>query len=200
MGIISRDSFVSPISQRYTFASLQRKKLIVGLGNEGEDYKNNRHNYGFMAVDKLADHFGVGFALKKDLKCHLAVAQATDTQIIIIKPTTMMNLSGEAAQAAASFYKIAPGDTLAVYDELDIPFGSDRIALGGSSAGHNGVKSLIQHLGEDFHRLRLGIGPKTPEQMDTADFVLQDFNKDQQKQLDKLLDEAVNKLLAWLEK
>ena len=105
-----------------------------------------------------------------------------------------MNLSGEAAKAVQQFFKLSNKDTLAVYDELDIPFGQIRTRTGGSAAGHNGVKSLIQHLGEDFGRIRIGIGPKSPTQIDSADFVLQKFNKEEQGNLTKLKTE-VNALL-----
>src|SRR3982751_1876010 len=157
--------------------------LIVGLGNIGAQYDDTRHNVGFAAVDRFArDNSLPGWVEKKDLKCHLATGQLGETRVIVIKPTTFMNLSGEAVQAVAHFYKVQPNRIIAAYDELDIPFGQIRTRIGGSSAGHNGVKSLIQHIGEDFARVRIGIGPKTPEQMDTADFVLQKFSSDQEKQ------------------
>jgi PTH1 family peptidyl-tRNA hydrolase len=101
-----------------------------------------------------------------------------------------MNLSGEAAQAVAHFYKIPAERVLAVYDEIDVEFGQIRLRIGGSSAGHNGVKSLIQHLGEGFGRVRIGVGPKEPEQMDSADFVLARFSKEQEAQLKNLTRET----------
>jgi PTH1 family peptidyl-tRNA hydrolase len=120
----------------------------------------------------------------------MATARLGDTHVIAIKPTTFMNLSGEAAQAVAHFYKIPADRIIAVYDEIDIEFGQIRTRTGGSSAGHNGVKSLIQHLGEEFGRVRIGIGPKEPEQMDSADFVLAKFSSEQQTQLKNLTREA----------
>lgn len=101
-----------------------------------------------------------------------------------------MNLSGEALGAVQNFYKVDDADTLVVYDELDVPFGTIRTRSGGGSAGHNGIKSLLQHTKDDVSRIRIGIGPKAPEQMDTADFVLQDFTEEQQSSLDKILREA----------
>jgi len=102
----------------------------------------------------------------------------------------MMNLSGESVQKVQRFYKVDSADTLVVYDELDVNFGTIRTRVGGGSAGHNGIKSLSSHIDKDFGRVRIGIGPKTHEKMDSADFVLQDFNKEQQDSLDKILREA----------
>jgi peptidyl-tRNA hydrolase, PTH1 family len=154
--------------------------LVVGLGNMGKEYEDTRHNIGFAAIDRFArDNDMSSWIEKKDLRCHLTSGQLGETKVMVIKPTTFMNLSGEAVQAVMHFYKIQPERVLAVYDELDIPFGQIRTRVGGSSAGHNGVKSLIQHIGENFGRVRIGIGPKVPEQIETADFVLQRFSKEQ---------------------
>jgi PTH1 family peptidyl-tRNA hydrolase len=176
--------------QFYTL-SLHKTVLIVGLGNIGKEYDGTRHNIGFAAVDRFAkDSDFPGWIDKKDLRCHLTSAQLGDTKVIVIKPTTLMNLSGEAVQAVVSFYKINPDKVLVVHDELDVPFGQIRTRMGGGSAGHNGVKSVTQHLGQDYGRVRIGIGPKTHEQMDSADFVLGRFSKEQQAQLDNLTKEA----------
>ena len=165
--------------------------LIIGLGNPGKEYENTRHNIGFKALDAFAESNGFDpWINKKDLKCEMATAHLGGTQVILVKPATYMNNSGEAAQAVAHFYKIPAERILAVYDEIDVPFGQIRLRKGGSSAGHNGVKSLIQHLGEDFARVRIGIGPKQPEQMDSADFVLAKFSKEQQEQLKNLTQET----------
>lgn len=165
--------------------------LLVGLGNPGKEYDGTRHNIGFAAIDHFAKvNDFPAWIDKKDLKCHFSAQTIGDTRVILIKPTTFMNLSGEAAQATASFYKIPAEQVAAIYDELDIPFGQIRTRVGGSSAGHNGVKSLIQHIGEGFGRVRVGIGPKVPEQMDTADFVLARFSAEQQAHLEELTRES----------
>lgn len=165
--------------------------LVVGLGNIGKEYTGTRHNVGFEAINRFAaDHDFSAWIEKKDLKCHLATAQLAENKVIAIKPTTFMNLSGEAVQAVAHFYKIHPENIVVVYDELDIPFGQIRTRIGGSAAGHNGVKSVTQHLGEHYGRIRIGIGPKTHEQMDSADFVLNRFDADQQSQLPNLTKEV----------
>lgn len=173
--------------------------LVVGLGNPGKEYDGTRHNVGFASVDRFVAANDLGsWVEKKDLKCLMATGQLGDTRVIVIKPTTYMNLSGEAAAAVTHFYKIQPDRIVAVYDELDIPFGQIRTRIGGGSAGHNGVKSLIQHLGADFGRVRIGIGPKTPEQMEAADFVLQRFSKEQEAEVPALTREAAAILSEYI--
>lgn len=176
--------------QLYTLGQ-NKTILIAGLGNVGKEYEGTRHNIGFEAVDRFVqDQDFPAWIEKKDLKCHFTSTQMGETKVLVIKPTTFMNLSGEAVQAAAHFYKVSPGDIVAVYDELDIPFGQIRTRVGGSSAGHNGVKSLTQHLGEQYGRIRIGIGPKTHEKMDSADFVLGKFSSEQQAQIKNLTREV----------
>ncbi len=176
--------------QYYTLGQ-NKTVLIVGLGNIGDEFVGTRHNIGFDIVDHFAKTNDFPqWMVKKDLKCHLTSKTIGDTRVIIIKPTTFMNLSGEAVQAAASFYKIGADHTVVVYDELDIDFGNIRTRVGGSAAGHNGVKSVTQHIGEQYGRIRVGIGPKTHPQMDSADFVLARFSKEQQAQLSNLVRET----------
>lgn len=190
MALFQKRPEVGQAIQYYTLGQ-NKQILIIGLGNPGKEYENTRHNIGFAALDAFVAANGFDpWINKKDLKCEMATARLGDTQVIAIKPTTFMNLSGEAAQAVAHFYKIPAERILAVYDEIDIPFGQIRLRTGGSSAGHNGVKSLIGHLGEGFGRVRVGIGPKQPEQMDSADFVLARFSKDQESQLKNLTRET----------
>jgi PTH1 family peptidyl-tRNA hydrolase len=165
--------------------------LIVGLGNVGREYDDTRHNIGFAAVDRFAtDHDFPNWIEKKDLKCHFTAAQLGDTKVIVIKPTTLMNLSGEAVQAVMHFYKIPLEGVVAVHDELDIPFGQIRTRIGGSSAGHNGIKSVTQHIGEAYGRVRIGVGPKLHADQDSADFVLAKFPAKEQEQLKNLTREA----------
>lgn len=171
-----------------------RTMLIIGLGNAESKYDGTRHNVGFAAIDEFAakNEFPAWIA-KKDLKCHLTVNTLGETRVILCKPTTFVNNSGEAAQAVQHFYRVYNQHTLAVYDELAIPFGQLRTRLGGSDAGHNGVKSLITHIGEDFGRLRIGIGNQVAEKAekaDAADFVLGKFSKEEQEKLPKITREA----------
>ena len=172
-----------PLAYTTTYG-MNKSLLIVGLGNPGEDYEGSRHNVGFMCLDYFATKNDFGsWQAKKDLKCHITVQTLGDTRVILCKPQTFMNLSGEAVQAVQRFYKLANTHTVVVHDELDINFGQIRLRVGGSPAGNNGIKSVSQHVGDDYARVRIGIGPKMPEQMDTADFVLQDFNKAEQASL-----------------
>ncbi len=190
MALFQRRPEVGQAVQYYTLGQ-NKQLLIVGLGNPGAEYDGTRHNIGFEAIDAFAKANDFDpWINKKDMKCLMATARLGDTQVIALKPTTFMNLSGEAVQAVAHFYKIPTERIVAVYDEIDIDFGQIRLRTGGSSAGHNGVKSLIQHLGEDFGRVRVGIGPKDPDQMDSADFVLAKFSKEQQAQIKNLTRET----------
>jgi len=174
----------------------QKSLLVIGLGNPGKEYDGTRHNIGFACLDNLAKKLEFpDWITKKDLKCQLTQLTVGGARVILIKPATFMNLSGEAAQAVAHFYKIPISQTIAVYDELDIPFGQIRTRIGGSSAGHNGVKSLMEHLGEGFGRVRIGIANKISEKADGADFVLGKFSKEEQAEIPNLLQE-VNSLLS----
>ncbi len=190
MALFQKRPEVGQAVQYYTLGQ-NKQILIVGLGNPGKEYDGTRHNIGFAALDEFAkaNEFDP-WVNKKDLRCEMATGRLGDTKVIAIKPTTFMNLSGEAAQAVAHFYKIPTERVVAVYDEIDVDFGQIRLRSGGSSAGHNGVKSLMQHLGEEFGRVRIGIGPKKPEEMDSADFVLAKFSETEQKQLKNLTRET----------
>lgn len=176
---------------------LNKTILLVGLGNPGPDYADTRHNIGFAALDAyVAATEGFDpWIVKKDLKCQFSSGRLGDTRVIAIKPTTFMNLSGEAVAAVIGFYKLALETTLAIHDDLDIDFGQIRLRAGGSSAGHNGLKSIIEHSGDNFGRVRIGIGPKTPAQIDSADFVLQKFSVEESAQLANLYRET-NSILS----
>jgi len=172
--------------------SLSKTKLIVGLGNPGKEYDGTRHNIGFGCLDYFVNHTDEfePWMIKKDLKCHFSSARLGDSRVIAIKPTTFMNLSGEAVQAVASFYKISPEDITIIHDELDVEFGQIRLRTGGGSAGHNGLKSIIQHAGENNGRIRIGIGPKPHPEMDSADFVLQKFSASEMEHITNLRKEV----------
>lgn len=176
-------------SVRYS-SGLEQTRLVVGLGNAGPEYVMTRHNAGFICLDAFAAAKDAQWEHKKALQAHITDFKDGNTQVLLIKPTTMMNLSGEAVSAVQRFYKIGNADTLVVHDELDIDFGTLRIRIGGSSAGNNGIKSLIQHIGEDFTHVRIGIGPKKPARMDSADFVLQRFSKKEQDELSVMTQEV----------
>ena len=190
MALFQKKPQVSDNMPLYTIGNI-RTVLILGLGNSGKKYIGTRHNIGFEALNHFAgkNDFPAWIA-KKDLKCQLTMRNLGENRVILCKPTTFMNHSGEAAQAVQHFYRVYNPQTLAVYDELAIPLGQLRTRLGGTDAGHNGVKSLIQHLGDDFGRLRIGIGSDLAEKKDAADFVLTKFTKAEQGVVPKILQEA----------
>lgn len=190
MALFQRQPQAGDRIQLYTFGQ-NKTALVVGLGNPGKEYDGTRHNVGFAAVDRfVADQDFPAWVDKKDLKCHLTSHQLDETKVYVIKPTTFMNLSGQAVAAVMHFYKIAASDIVVVHDELDIPFGQIRTRIGGGAAGHNGIKSVTQHIGEQYGRVRVGIGPKVHEQQDSADFVLARFSAEQESQLKNLTREA----------
>lgn len=200
MGLFQRRPQVSdPITMHYT-TSMDKTVLLVGLGNPGKEYAGTRHNIGFEVLDAfVAKTEGMGeWTDKKSLKCQLVSGQVGQTRVYAIKPETFMNNSGEAVQAVAAYYKIPIGKIVLIHDELDIKFGSIRTRIGGSSAGHNGVKSVTQHLGEETGRVRIGIGPKKPAQMDSSDFVLAKFSDKEVKQLPNLQREVTAILSEYL--
>lgn len=187
---------VSNPTMFYT-VGLNKTILLVGLGNPGKGYDLTRHNVGFLCIDSFVSKTTEmeDWIVKKDLKCLMSSGQIGDARVIAVKPTTFMNLSGEAIQAVTGFYKINPENIAVIHDELDIDFGQIRLRVGGSSAGHNGIKSVTQHLGEGYGRIRVGVGPKKPPQIDSTDFVLQKFSDKEQKQLPNLIQE-VNAVLS----
>lgn len=172
--------------------SLEKTKLIVGLGNVGTKYDLTRHNVGFYCIDSLAGAENSSWSEKKSLKSHIADIRTGSTRLILCKPTTYMNLSGEAVKAVQKYYKIQNSDIIVLHDELDISFGQIRTRVGGGSAGNNGIKSIIQHLGEDFGRVRIGIGNEFSGKVDSADFVLQKFSKSEQEKLKQLSNEVIS--------
>lgn len=192
MSWMARRPQASEAASFYTIG-LNQTVLVVGLGNPGSEYEQTRHNVGFMCVDEFVaktDEMS-DWITKKDFKCHLSSGQLAGKRVIAIKPTTYMNLSGEAVQAVANFYKVGPSNIVAIYDELDIDFGQIRLRTGGSSAGHKGVESVSQHIGENYGRIRVGVGPKQPPQIKSENFVLQAFSESEQQQLANLSREVV---------
>jgi peptidyl-tRNA hydrolase, PTH1 family len=184
----------------YYTVGLNKTTLLVGLGNPGKEYDGTRHNVGFLCLDAFVAKMDAmsDWVQKKDLKCLLSSGQVGDTRVIAIKPTTFMNLSGEAVQAVISFYKIDPSRVAVIHDELDIDFGQIRLRAGGSSAGHNGVKSVTAAIGEDYGRIRVGVGPKKPAHIKAEDFVLQKFSSDEQEQISNLTREVLAILSEYL--
>lgn len=196
MGLFQKKPDTSSSAPLYTLG-LSKNLLIVGLGNIGAEYTATRHNIGFECLDALAQSQEFDpWVEKKDLKCLLTAKNLGNTRVILIKPTTFMNNSGEAVQAASHFYKIPTSNILVVHDELDIPFGQIRTRMGGSAAGNNGIKSTIQHIGEEFGRMRIGI--KSPTKMQPTDFVLAKFSEDEQEKLPALKKEVTAMLTEYI--
>jgi PTH1 family peptidyl-tRNA hydrolase len=170
--------------------------VVVGLGNPGPRYAGNRHNVGALVVDELAGRVGGG-----KFKAHKAGADVLEGRlaghrVVLAKPRSFMNVSGGPVAGLARFYKVAPENIVVVYDELDIPFATVRLKLGGGENGHNGLRSITKSLGtKDYHRVRVGIG-RPPGRMDPADFVLRDFSKVELKELPFLLDKAADAVEA----
>jgi PTH1 family peptidyl-tRNA hydrolase len=160
--------------------------LIVGLGNPGPAYAGNRHNIGFMAVDAIAArHRFAPFRAK--FQSQLAEGSLAGRPVLLLKPMTFMNVSGQAVLAASTFFKIPPADVLVFHDEIDLAAGKVRVKTGGGHAGHNGLRSLHAHIGPDYHRLRIGVG-RPGSKHEVADHVLDDFAKADRAWLDPLLD------------
>jgi PTH1 family peptidyl-tRNA hydrolase len=157
--------------------------IVVGLGNIGKTYERTRHNAGFLAIDYIAEKLGVRI---DRVKFHATVAEAElgGTGILLMKPTTLMNNSGVAIAEAAAFYKIPPENVIVLHDEISFDPGIIRIRRKGSAGGHNGLKSIIAHLGsQDFPRIKIGVGKKPSPEYDLADFVLGKFPEDDLKKL-----------------
>mgnify|MGYP001268533775 CR=1 FL=1 len=171
--------------------------LIVGLGNPGREYENTRHNVGFGVLDELARRYGLAFG-KKERKAVVATGVILGKKVILAKPQTFMNLSGEAVRALADFYKVEIERILIVSDDLDIPLGTLRLRKEGSAGGQRGLKSIIQHLGtQSFNRLRFGIG-RPPGKMAPKDYVLQVFRGDDAILTAEVTDHAADAVETWL--
>jgi PTH1 family peptidyl-tRNA hydrolase len=154
-------------------------KLIVGLGNPGPEYRQTRHNVGFMVVDELVDRWGLDGQWREKFDALVIKHRVGDHQVIVAKPLTFMNLSGQSVAAIAGFYKIEPADVFAIVDEAALPLGRLRARRDGGPGGHNGLKSLIQHLGtQAFARLRVGVG-RGADGRDLSDHVLGRFEPDE---------------------
>ncbi|MFN8411846.1 MAG: aminoacyl-tRNA hydrolase [Anaerolineales bacterium] len=171
--------------------------LIIGLGNPGREYKDTRHNIGFMLIDQLTVRLNAR-GMKLQSKAIVISALHQDKKIIFAKPQTYMNLSGQSVQGLLHFYKIPFENLLVAHDDLDIPLGTIRIRATGGPGGQRGMASTIEQLGtKDFPRLRLGIG-RPPGRMDAKDYVLQDFSKEDMKLLPEVLERAADAALTFV--
>ncbi|MCZ4519548.1 aminoacyl-tRNA hydrolase [Rhodococcus ruber] len=166
--------------------------LIVGLGNPGPQYEKTRHNVGFMVADALAGRIGGAFSSHKKSNSDIVQARLGSRSVVIAKPRTFMNLSGQPVAALARFFSIDAANIVVVHDELDIDFGALRLKLGGGEGGHNGLRSISQHLStKDYLRVRVGVG-RPPGRMDPASFVLKPFSAAERKDLGVVVEEAAD--------
>jgi PTH1 family peptidyl-tRNA hydrolase len=169
--------------------------LIVGLGNEGVEYQSNRHNLGFLIVDYLVKKYNL-VKINNKLKCSLYKGSIFDYSVILSKPKTMMNLSGESIRLIKNFYKINQNDIFVFHDELDLDLAKVKFKIGGGSAGHNGIRNIDKNIGNNYYRIRVGIkGPvnnRVPEK-----FVLSDFNDKEKKELNKKF-EVINENIKYI--
>ena len=173
--------------------------LLVGFGNPGREYKDSRHNFGFMLIDRIAVRLNAR-SMKLQSKAIVISTLYEECKIILAKPQTYMNLSGQSVQGLLHFYKIPNENLLTAHDDLDLPFGTIRIRPGGGPGGQRGLGNTIEQLGtKEFPRLRLGIG-RPPGRMDPKDYVLQDFSREDIKFLPEVLDRAADAALEFVMK
>jgi peptidyl-tRNA hydrolase, PTH1 family len=171
-------------------------KLLCGLGNPGAAHAANRHNAGFLVVDRLAERLALPLDAGK-FEGRFAAGRLGDERLVLLEPETYMNLSGNSVGGAARFYKVAPEDVLVIHDELDLPFGRLQLKVGGGTAGHNGLRSIVEALGVDgFARLRFGVGkPEGKER--TVGHVLSGFSSEERALLPELVERAADAALGW---
>lgn len=173
-------------------------KLVVGLGNPGKQYAMTKHNIGFMVIDAITDNVP-HTPWKEEQNAEVCSITVDGEKVLLVKPQTFMNASGESVGPLMRYYKISPSDVYCIYDDMDLPVGKLRIRPNGSSGGHNGIKSLISHMGtEDFPRFRVGIGRPLP-QWSVIDHVLSPFSDEVQDKVDKGIKDTVKAVLGTLE-
>lgn len=171
--------------------------IIVGLGNPGKKYEHTRHNVGFEVIDILADRIGIHVEESKH-KGLCGRGMLEGQKVVLVKPQTFMNLSGECVRAAADFYKVAADEIIVVYDDISLEPGQLRIRGKGSAGGHNGIKNIIAHLGtQEFPRVKVGVGEK-PKGMDLADYVLSHFSKEEQGNMNDAYKEAADAVVMMV--
>ena len=174
--------------------------LIVGLGNPGANYKNTRHNVGFIAVDLISNRYNFSWSSKSKLNADIAIGECDLRKIILCKPNTFMNLSGTAIQQISSFYKISLDKIIVIHDDVDIELGKIKYKVGGSAGGHNGLKSIDSLLGAPYHRIRIGVGRPEHINYDISDYVLGAFADNEVEVLTERLNVLTESLKLLLDK
>ena len=173
-------------------------KLIIGLGNIGARYAQTRHNVGFMVVDELARRHDASWKIDAKLRAEVATLNVDGQKLVLAKPQTMMNLSGEAAQRIVQCYKLTPSDVWAVYDDVDTPFGRLRTRHGGSAGGHQGVRSLGEHIGDGFMRIKIGISLNDRAVEPSEMYVLKPFDDTEKEVLPTLIQAAAIAITSFV--
>ncbi len=174
-------------------------KMIIGLGNPGKQYEMTRHNVGFQVIDRLVDHFAAP-AMQTKFNGLYTTVHRPEGKVVLVKPLTYMNLSGECIRPLMDYFDVAVEDIVVIYDDLDLVPGKIRLRQKGSAGGHNGMKSLIAHLGtSDFNRIRIGIG-RPIGQMRVPDFVLSTFSKEEMPVVSESIEKSVQACQSWTER
>ncbi len=161
--------------------------LVVGLGNPGQEYKKTRHNIGFMAIDVIFNRYNFA-PFKTKFEGHISEGIISGKKIILLKPQTFMNLSGNSVQKVAQFYKISPQNIIVIHDDKDLVLSKIKAKNGGSAGGHNGLKNIDAQIGQNYNRIRIGVGSPKDYNMDTINFVLSRFNQSEMTVLEEKLD------------
>ncbi|HJD56057.1 MAG TPA: aminoacyl-tRNA hydrolase [Rickettsia endosymbiont of Pyrocoelia pectoralis] len=163
--------------------------LIIGLGNPGKEYERTRHNIGFIAVDKLAEQYNSSFSSKKKFNCEIAESSSNSQKLIFIKPSTYMNLSGKSVISVKTYYNIPLEKIFVIHDDIDLDIGRIKCKTGGGNGGHNGLKSIDGTIGNNYNRIRIGVG-RPQNNQDVADYVLNNFPKSEYA----TAEQAINKI------
>jgi PTH1 family peptidyl-tRNA hydrolase len=178
------------ISSENTASREPISHIIVGLGNPGAQYLHTRHNAGFLAIDYICNKYNARVN-KSAHKGLVGEATIAGKRVLLVKPQTFMNLSGECVRAVLDFYKLSPDNLIIIYDDISLDVGRLRVRRDGSAGGHNGIKSILEHLGtQTFPRIKVGVGQKPHPNYDLASWVLSEFKKDEQKALEPALENA----------
>jgi len=169
-------------------------KLIIGLGNPGKKYNRTWHNIGFLAIDNIAKSFSfTNFKIENKFKAEIATGQIESTKVILVKPQTYMNESGQAVSAISKYYKIEPKDIIVIHDDIDLPIEKIRITIGSSAGGHNGIKSIIQYIKtKEFVRIKIGVATTKKEKIESADYVLSRIGLLQSKKVKEVIKKATS--------
>lgn len=173
-------------------------KIVVGLGNPGKEYEKSRHNVGFHIIDAVAASYGASWHEKAKFKAQIAQFILHGETVILVKPETYYNLIGESIRALKDFYKVQNSDILAIHDELDLSFGTIRTRIGGGSAGNNGIKSILSHIGEDFARIRVGTANEISAGRPAEVFVLATFSEEEKQHLPEIISHAKQYVDAFI--